>query len=166
MIRALTAMVAFVLIFVCQASDASARHYHGLHHYRHHAQHHRHYFYDHPRHYRYASRHRHRGGKVVSYLPHPSGCPRVAFCGCGAYKAITGQVVPRGTWALANYWPGHYHGSTPVAWWRGHVAVVRQFLGNGMALVEDYNSGGHQSRLHVRDIRHARILGGGRYAQL
>ena len=96
----------------------------------------------------------------VHYLPHPPGVRRTQFCGAGAWYALTGQVVNGGTWAIADYWPGHYHGSTPVAHWPGHVAIIRQNYGNGTALMEDYNSGGHKSRLWVRSLAGARIIGG------
>ena len=100
----------------------------------------------------------------VQYLPHPAGCPRTRFCGCGAYYDLTGKVVTRGTYAKASYWRHHYKGPTPVAVWPGHVAIIEQMLGNGTALMRDYNSGGHKSRRHVRSLAGARIVGGGHYA--
>ena len=115
------------------------------------------------------ARHHHRahasidanGNDSVTYLPHPAGIRRTAFCGAGAHYALTGEIVNGGTWAIADYWPGHYHGSVPVAHWSGHVAIIRQMYGDGTALMEDYNSGGHQSRLWRRSLAGAQILGGG-----
>ena len=96
-------------------------------------------------------------------LPHPSGCPRSLFCGCGARKDLGIDDVRLN---LASNWPHYYHGSTRVAVWAHHVAIIEQDLGNGMALLRDYNSGGHQSRRHVRSISGARIVGGNGMASL
>lgn len=87
----------------------------------------------------------------------PSGCPH-AYCGCGArlYLGIDDMRLN-----LASNWPIYYHGSTQVAVWNHHVAIIEQQLGNGMALLRDYNSGGGLSRLHERSIAGARIVGGG-----
>jgi hypothetical protein len=35
---------------------------------------------------------------------------------------------------------------------RHHVMVIRQYLGNGKALVYDANSGGGRTRLHIRSL--------------
>ena len=153
-IKFFTAAIA-ALLFAFVSTSAQARH----HHYSHHRSHH------------YAH-HRHGGGGVsggdVTYLPHPPGVRGSAFCGAGAHYALTGEVVNAGTWAIADYWPAHYHGSTPVAHWSGHVAIIRQNYGDGTALMEDYNSGGHQSRLHQRSIAGYTIVNpyGGRYASM
>ena len=113
------------------------------------------------------ARHHHRahasidanGNDSVTYLPHPAGCPAIRFCGCGAGHALG---LSGWNYNLASNWPSHYHGSTPVAYWsHGHVAIIRQSYGDGTALLEDYNSGGHASRLHRRSIAGAQILGGG-----
>ena len=98
------------------------------------------------------------GNDSVTYLPHPAGCPRIAFCGCGARKALG---IDDARLNLANNWPRLYRGSTPIAHWSHHVAIVREMYGDGTALLEDYNSGGHLSRLHRRSIAGAQILGGG-----
>src|ERR1041385_7700939 len=52
-------------------------------------------------------RHHHRhavdaNGNVVAMLPHPSGCPARAFCGCGASVEVFGRPV-RSLW-LAAAW--------------------------------------------------------------
>ena len=109
-------------------------------------------------------RHSHRaiGTTLVSdtseqILPHPAGCPRSAFCGCGAMNDLG---VTDKNYMRAAYWV-HYTGPGTVAVWNHHVAVVESLLGDGTAILRDYNSGGHLSRRHVRSIAGARIVGGG-----
>lgn len=94
----------------------------------------------------------------VTYLPHPSGCPSRAFCGCGARKHLGIDDVRLN---LAANWLRYYTGSTRVAVWRGHVAVIDRMTGPTTAMLYDFNSGGHLSRYHERDISRARIVGGG-----
>ena len=105
------------------------------------------------------------GNDSVTYLPHPAGCSylRIRFCGCGARNALG---IDDRRYDVAGYWADHYRGSTPVASWGYHVAIIRELYGDGTALLEDYNSGGHMSRLHRRSIAGAQILGGsaGAYA--
>ena len=116
------------------------------------------------------AKHRHSHRSIGTYisadtgeqiLPHPAGCPRSAFCGCGAMNDL-GVTDKR--YMKASYWV-HYQGHGTVAVWSHHVAVVEQMLGNGLAMLRDYNSGGHLSRRHVRSIAGARIVGGS-YAAL
>lgn len=95
--------------------------------------------------------------EVGTLLAHPAGCPRIAFCGCGAASHL--GLHDRRLW-LARNWPRYYRGSTPVAVWRGHVAVIDHMTGPHTAMVYDYNSGGHRSRYWERDLRGARIVGG------
>lgn len=89
-------------------------------------------------------------------LPHPEGCPRRAFCGCGAALERFGRHV-RGLWLAANWLrfprvprgseaPGH------AAARRGHVFLIKEVLGNGLVLAYDANSGGRRTRLHVRSL--------------
>lgn len=103
------------------------------------------------------------GNGNVAYLAHPAGCPSRAFCGCGAAKHL--GLSDRRLWLAAN-WPRYYRGSTPVAVWRGHVAVIDYWTGPNTAMLYDYNSGGHLSRHHVRDLRGARIIGGAMHATI
>lgn len=89
----------------------------------------------------------------VTMLPHPSGCPTRAFCGCGASVAVFGRSV-RTLW-LASAWfkyPPTSPASGMVAVRRHHVFVLRQHIEGDTWLVEDYNSGRHASRLHPRRI--------------
>lgn len=89
-----------------------------------------------------------------SYLPHPSGCPARAFCACGAAFEIFG-IARRDLWP-ANAWyrfPRAAPGYHKVAVRPHHVFVLREQIEGTRWLTADYNSGGHLSRLHVRDIR-------------
>ena len=95
-------------------------------------------------------------GHETTYLPHPDGCPRRAFCGCGAALERFGRHV-RGLW-LARAWlafprvprgseaPGH------AAARSGHVFIIKAVLGNGLVMAYDANSGGRRTRLHVRSL--------------
>lgn len=91
-----------------------------------------------------------RGAQI---LPHPSGCPRRAFCGCGAAVEVFGRPV-RSLWLAANWlrFPRAEPAPGMVAARRGHVFVIRQVLGGGRVLAYDANSGGRRTRLHVRSL--------------
>lgn len=90
----------------------------------------------------------------VTMLPHPAGCPSTRFCACGAAVEIFGS-------AIRSLWPSRawfkYPRSAPaygmVAVRPGHVFVLRSHIQGDTWMVADYNSGGHQSRLHPRSIR-------------
>lgn len=89
-------------------------------------------------------------------LPHPAGCPRVAFCGCGAAVKVFGRAI-RDLWLVDN-WVRKFPraalaaGMAAIRPDRGHVLIVEQVLGGGKVLAFDANSGGHQTRRHVRDV--------------
>ncbi len=91
-----------------------------------------------------------RGAQI---LPHPPGCPRRAFCGCGAAVEVFGRPV-RSLWLAANWlrFPRASPAPGMVAARRGHVFVIRQVLGGGRVLAYDANSGGRKTRLHVRSL--------------
>lgn len=88
------------------------------------------------------------------YIPHPSGCPSRAFCGCGAAVRVFGRPV-RELWASSSWFrfPRTSPASGMVGVRRGHVFVLEQHLGGDMWMVTDYNSGGRKSRIHARSIR-------------
>ncbi len=89
----------------------------------------------------------------VTYLAHPAGCPRRLFCGCGAAIAVFGKNV-RELW-LSSAWfkfPKTEPASGMVAVRRGHVFVLRSHVKGDIWIVEDYNSGKGQSRIHERRI--------------
>lgn len=102
----------------------------------------------------------HAGAYVAAQmLPHPTGCPRHAFCGCGAAQEV-GKSGDRSLWLAANWgkFPRAAPASGMAAWRRGHVFVLRSHVGGTKWLVADHNSGGRRSRLHVRDISHYNIV--------
>lgn len=84
---------------------------------------------------------------------HPSGCPRRAFCGCGASVEIFGKPVRE--LFLARNWfkfPRTEPSPGTVAVRRGHVFVLRQHIQGKTWLVYDANSGGRKTRVHHRSI--------------
>jgi hypothetical protein len=89
----------------------------------------------------------------ATILPHPSGCPSRRFCGCGAAVEIFGKPI-RSLWLAANWlaFPRAAPAPGMAAARRGHVFVIKEVLGNGMVLAYDANSGGRQTRLHVRSL--------------
>lgn len=87
-------------------------------------------------------------------IPHPAGCPRRLFCGCGASMHLFGTVKP-GLMLAANWlrYPRAAPAPGMVAANRGHVFVIDKVLGNGMVMAYDYNSGGGRSHYHARSLR-------------
>lgn len=86
-------------------------------------------------------------------IDHPSGCPRTAFCGCGAAVRIFGAPL-RALWAAASWFKFPRASPAPgmVAVRRHHVFVLEGKLDNGLWLAYDANSGGHQTRIHARSL--------------
>lgn len=89
-------------------------------------------------------------------IPHPPGCPRRAFCGCGLAVHVFGSPI-RSLWPAANWLrfpraspaPG-----TAAVHWRGHHVVgLESHVSGDVWLVYDANSGGGRTRLHARSIR-------------
>lgn len=95
----------------------------------------------------------------ATILPHPAGCPRRAFCGCGAAVEVFGKPL-RHLWLAASWlkFPAAAPGPGMVAARRGHVMVIRQMVSPGMALVYDANSGRGATRLHVRSLSGFRVV--------
>ena len=89
----------------------------------------------------------------TAILPHPTGCPPRAFCGCGAAVEVFGRPI-RSLWLAANWlrFPRAAPAPGMVAARRGHVFVIRQVLGGGRVLAFDANSGGRKTRLHIRSL--------------
>jgi len=85
-----------------------------------------------------------RAGRI---LPHPAGCPRRVFCGCGAAVEVFGKPV-RAFWLAANWlrFPRAAPAPGMVAARRGHVFLIREVLGGGKVLAYDANSGGRKTR--------------------
>lgn len=101
-------------------------------------------------------------------LPHPQGCPRRAFCGCGASVNLFGRPV-RELFLAANWFkfPRATPGHNMAAVRRGHVFVLKHQLKDDLWMVYDANSGGRQTRMHARSIRGYTIVnpsGGAVYA--
>lgn len=92
-------------------------------------------------------------------LPHPSGCPHTAFCGCGVAVKVFGEAR-RDLWAAAAWrrFPRAACGSGRVAVWSGHVAYIQECHGDGTATLYDPNSGGHLTRIHRRSLAGATIV--------
>lgn len=103
---------------------------------------------------RAAARGRYRVSQAgTTMLAHPAGCPRVAFCACGAAVKVFGKAV-RALWPARAWFrfPRAHAGSEMVAVRRHHVFVLDRQAEGGLWWVWDYNSGHHQSRHHIRDI--------------
>lgn len=97
--------------------------------------------------------HRGTANQEFSYLPHPTGCPSRAFCACGAAVRVFGSPI-RSLWPSSAWYKFPRSAPSPgtVAVRRGHVFVLESHVSGRDWLVSDYNSGGHQSRRHVRSI--------------
>jgi hypothetical protein len=100
---------------------------------------------------------RYETGTVVA---HPSGCPRTEFCGCGAAVEVFGHAV-RSLWLAANWlrFPRTApHPGAAVVFGAHHVAVIREYYGDGTALLYDANSGHHLTRVHRMSIARGRVV--------
>jgi hypothetical protein len=96
--------------------------------------------------------------ETVSYdtqiVAHPAGCPRSAFCGCGAAVRVGFGSAARSLWLAANWFkfPRAQPGAGMVAVRKHHVFVLEQPISGDVWLTYDANSGGHATRLHARSI--------------
>jgi hypothetical protein len=106
--------------------------------------------------------------QTAQIVAHPAGCPVRAFCGCGTSLYLLGKAVREGGLAIAAKWldfPRAACAPRMAAARRGHVFAIIECLGGNRALVYDPNSGGHKTRIHVRDLRRYAIVNPhGRYA--
>lgn len=110
---------------------------------------------------------------AATILPHPAGCRRNLFCGCGASVYLFGKVVNAGGLALARNWLGFPRaapgpGMAEVTRGGRHVRVITASLGNGLYQFYDANSGGRLTRSHADHIKGIVVdpRGGNRYAGL
>lgn len=90
---------------------------------------------------------------VAEIQPHPAGCPKRAFCACGAAVKVFGS--PRRDLWLARAWyrfPRTSPASGMVAVRRHHVFVLLSQASGSTWLVWDANSGGRKTRVHHRSI--------------
>jgi hypothetical protein len=90
---------------------------------------------------------------ATTIVEHPAGCPRSAFCGCGAAVRVFGTPV-RALWLASNWFKFPRAAPAPgmAAVRSHHVFVLEQHLSGDTWLAYDANSGGHQTRLHARSI--------------
>lgn len=86
-------------------------------------------------------------------VAHPEGCPRSAFCGCGAAVRVFGKAV-RELWLASNWFKFPRTSPAPgmVAVRNHHVFVLEQQASNGNWIVYDANSSGHATRIHERSL--------------
>lgn len=105
---------------------------------------------------------------VGQILPHPSGCPSRAFCGCGAASYL--GISNRDLWLAANWFrfPRAAPGPGMAAVRRHHVMVIVSYEGGDVATVYDANSGRHMTRIHQVSLRGYEVVDprGHRYARL
>lgn len=83
-------------------------------------------------------------------IQHPAGCPVRLFCGCGASIEAFGRSI-RDLWLVANWY--RFPRAEPAAgravlWGTRHVAIIRQYYGDGTATLYDANSGRGLTRIH------------------
>lgn len=90
---------------------------------------------------------------VSQVLPHPAGCPRRLFCGCGAAVKVFGAPI-RSLWRAAEWFrfPRAEPAPGMVAVRRGHVFVIEQVIGPRTVIAYDANSGRRLTRRHVRSL--------------
>lgn len=89
-------------------------------------------------------------GTIVA---HPAGCPRRSFCGCGASVHLFGKPI-RDLFLARNWFKFPKTSPAPrtAAVRRGHVFVLLEHREGSKWLVYDANSGGRQTRIHIRSI--------------
>lgn len=89
----------------------------------------------------------------ASVVAHPAGCPRVAFCGCGASVEVFGKPV-RELFLARNWFRFPRAAPAPgmVAVRRGHVFVLRHHISGSTWMTYDANSGRRMTRVHPRSI--------------
>ncbi len=95
----------------------------------------------------------HQNQASARVLPHPSGCPRRAFCGCGAAVRVFGRPI-RQLWLAANWFKFPPASPAPgmVAVRRHHVFVIESVIDHRTVVAYDANSGRHLTRRHVRSL--------------
>lgn len=127
-------LASLMVVFMMSQADARPKHH------RHHGHHVRHYV----------------SQAGSTYLPHPSGCPRTRFCGCGAASDLFGRPI-RSLWSSVAWlrFPRTVaaHRMAAVRRGGGHVFILDRHAYGDVWWVRDYNSGGHRSRYHMRSIR-------------
>ena len=82
-----------------------------------------------------------------SIQPHPAGCPRTAFCGCGTSARVFGHPV-RDLYPAANWYRFPRGAAVPgnVIVRPHHVKYIES-VEDGVLMCYDPNSGGHLTRI-------------------
>lgn len=121
---------------------------------RHHRYHHHHHYRCHHRRMVIAHDMAHGLGYGLKHMldsiePHPAGCPRTEFCGCGVSVRVYGHPV-RELWLAANWFrfPRTSPHAGAVAVRQHHVFYIEAAYGDGTVLAYDPNSGHHLTRRH------------------
>ena len=91
----------------------------------------------------------------ISFIAHPTGCPRRNFCACGASVRVFGHSI-RALWPV-RAWRQFARdvaapGNVAIERGRSHLFVLESHVSGDYWMVSDYNSGGHLSRRHVRSV--------------
>lgn len=94
-----------------------------------------------------------RVGTVLETLPHPAGCPRRLFCGCGASLKVFGENR-RDLWHVSGWrkFPRAAPGPGMAAVSSRHVMIIEQMVGPNLALVYSANDAGGRTVRIVRSI--------------
>lgn len=115
---------------------------------------HKHYF---KRHYNYhktyTKNYKQSQRQTLTILPHPIGCPKTAYCGCGTAVEVFGEPI-RDLW-LASSWfkfPKAEPAPGMVAVRQNHVFKIEAVLGPNTVLAKNHNGGGHKSYLQVLSL--------------
>lgn len=89
----------------------------------------------------------------ATVVQHPAGCPRRAFCGCGASVEVFGKPI-RELYLARNWFRFPRAAPAPgmVAVRRGHVFVLRHHISGNTWMAYDANSGRRLTRVHPRSI--------------
>jgi hypothetical protein len=107
------------------------------------------------------ARHHHRvlTADTGTIVANPAGCPRRAFCGCGAAVRVFGRPI-RKLWLAANWFrfPSTWPAPGMVAVRTHHVFVLESQVEGDVWICYDANSGGHRTRIHQRSIAGYRIV--------
>jgi hypothetical protein len=90
----------------------------------------------------------------MAYLPHPSGCPAIKFCACGASVRLFGRSI-RGLWPVSAWYAFPRAMAAPgrvVIPHPHHLYVLEYQISGPIWMTSDYNSGDHESRRQPHDI--------------
>jgi hypothetical protein len=98
-----------------------------------------------------------RGLAVAEILPHPRGCPKRLFCGCGAAVKVFGAPI-RSLWRAAHWLqfpradPAPGMVAVRAGGKRGHVFVIEEVVSPTHVIAYDANSGKGLTRRHMRSL--------------